>query len=134
MAVWSIVATHRICGPLFVIERYLRELTRGQLPKLRPLRRKDEFNQLYSVFAEMFESLRAKRRADIAVLTEALETAQSVAGGDGQTREDALESLTSQIESLRRVAAEVFTDEPASEPNTADHTPESVAHVPVGVP
>lgn len=133
MAVWSFVATHRICGPLFVIERYLRELTRGQLPKLRALRRKDEFNQLYSAFAEVVESLRARRRADIAALTEALETAQSVTGRDGQTREDALESLTSQIESLRRVAAEAFTDEPAGEPNTTDHMPKPATHVAVGV-
>src|SRR3990172_9454749 len=38
---WMVLVTHRVCGPLFVLERHFRQLAAGRLPSLRPLRRKD---------------------------------------------------------------------------------------------
>ena len=46
---WSITVTHRICGPMFVMERYLREMAAGRFPKKRPLRQKDAFKEFYDV-------------------------------------------------------------------------------------
>ena len=133
MAGWSIVVTHRICGPLFVIERYLHELTRGQLPKLRPLRRKDEFNRLYSVFAEMVESLKARKRADVGALTEAFDRAKSAIGRDQKQCNSALLSLARQIESLRDTAAEALGDEPTIDTGSAPETEPIRERIPVGV-
>ena len=50
LGVWSFIVSHRICGPLFVIERFIGELASGRFPKLRPLRQKDEFKSFYASF------------------------------------------------------------------------------------
>jgi HAMP domain-containing protein len=133
VAVWSFVATHRICGPLFVMERYLRELTRGQLPELRPLRRKDEFNQLYSVFAEMVESLKARKRADVGALTEAFDRAKSAVGRSEKECNSTLLSLARQIESLRDAAAEALGDEPVVDTSSPPEAQPIHEREPVGI-
>src|SRR5262245_38755540 len=43
VGLWSILMTHRVCGPMYVMKRYLLELAGGRLPSLRPLRKRDEF-------------------------------------------------------------------------------------------
>ncbi|HEY3242328.1 MAG TPA: hypothetical protein VGM03_03170 [Phycisphaerae bacterium] len=69
---WSFLLTHRICGPLFVISGYLRELRAGRYPACRPLRKNDEFKELYRQFVETVEALRARRQADLATFEQML--------------------------------------------------------------
>ena len=40
LAVWSIMVTHRICGPLYVLENCFRTLASGQFPTRRALRKR----------------------------------------------------------------------------------------------
>ncbi|MGB2988170.1 MAG: hypothetical protein WBE26_20060 [Phycisphaerae bacterium] len=134
VGLWCVIVTHRICGPLFVLERHLLELTRGRFPKLRPLRRKDEFKELYRVFSKAVDSLKTRKQTDLAALTDSLETAKSAIGSDDETRQNALESLVRQIESLRRAAAEALGDETSDAPTrpatASQPTPRTAVTVP----
>ncbi len=69
MFVVGIFATHRIIGPIYVVDRYIQRIKNGQPVHPRPLRRGDEFQQLYNHVNEMATSLRNERLRD----TEALE-------------------------------------------------------------
>ena len=108
----SFLLTHRICGPLFVMEGYLAELAKGRFPEIRPLRRKDEFKELHAAFARVVDAWKARRRADLAVLTQAVRTARSAASGGEGDAGKALESLVAQIEDLRAVVTESLGEAP----------------------
>ena len=102
---WWLVITHRISGPLFVIGRWLAELGGGRFPNLRPLRRKDEFKGFYAIFRNTVESLKAKKQAELAAFSEALQEVQSAADEDEDTLRTVLHSLETHLEAWRRDAA-----------------------------
>jgi len=52
--------THRIAGPISVIDRYLEDLMKGTTPDIRPLRKSDELKDFYQRFTAFIESLRRK--------------------------------------------------------------------------
>lgn len=133
VAIWSLIATHRMCGPLFVLERYLTELAEGRLPTLRPLRRKDEFKDLYRGFSRAIETLKARKQADLTVLAEALGSAKSALKGDDESRRRELESLVLHMEKMHKAVAEDLGGEangelepPATRVRSATGTPVTV--------
>ncbi len=133
VAVWCIGATHRICGPLLVIEQGFREMMKGGFPKLRPLRRNDEFNEFYSVFMQMVDSVKARRQKDLDALDDALETARAALDEIGGSSKDVLKSVAQKIQSLRDAAAEAVGDELVASPCACTGRCESRQHEPVGV-
>lgn len=58
----SILRTHHIVGPLYVLSRAMRELGQGQCPSLRALRRGDEFGRLIDDFSAMVRDLRERNQ------------------------------------------------------------------------
>jgi methyl-accepting chemotaxis protein len=72
----GILATHRIVGPLYVMDRYIRRIKDGRAVHARPLRRGDEFQNLYNHINEMAESLRADRLAEVEALQRVLDRAE----------------------------------------------------------
>lgn len=106
VGLWAVVVTHRICGPLFVVERYVAQLAEGRIPEPRALRRKDEFKCFYATFARAMESMRERKREECAVLTEVLTTARSALDADDYARKDALRSIAAHIQALRDAASE----------------------------
>jgi len=110
VGVWCVVVTHRVCGPLYVLDRYLAQLAQGRIPKLRPMRRKDEFKELYSTFSKAIESLTAGKQAEILELTEAIRTAESAMDADDNGRKRAFKSLKGQLETMRRRASDALGD------------------------
>ena len=52
--------THRISGPLNVIEQHIDDLLKGEKPELRDLRKKDEFKDFYDKFRTMAGRIREK--------------------------------------------------------------------------
>ncbi len=94
---WSIIITHRIGGPLYVIEGYLAELTAGRFPRMRTLRKRDELKELHEAFGKAVEAMKARRQSDLATLTEALHTATSAVNADEEAREGALLSISAQL-------------------------------------
>ena len=134
MGLWSVIVTHRVVGPLFVVDRYLGELAAGRIPKLRPLRSKDEFKALYATFSRAVESLRAGKLAEQGAMMKALNAAREAENGDDRARKEALRSVADCLEELYNASAKACGGEldlvPAarSEPSTsAEKTPVAVA-------
>lgn len=49
--------SHKISGPVYVIRRYLHAIRNGEQPEFRPLRKRDEFKELYQEFRDTVEFL-----------------------------------------------------------------------------
>jgi len=71
---WGVVVTHRIAGPLFIIDRYLGALRSGFYPDMRPLRRSDELRQFFDSFSSTVDLLRERESEDIEAIAAALGT------------------------------------------------------------
>jgi hypothetical protein len=122
VGLWCIIATHRVCGPIYVMEGFLRQVAAGHLPPLRPLRRKDELQDFYKVFCDAIQSLQATRQQELATLTAALRIAKQAAGADERSCREAIESVASRLETVRcRIAA------------TLGQEPEDIPAVPAGL-
>ncbi|MCZ6682549.1 MAG: hypothetical protein O7B26_05140 [Planctomycetota bacterium] len=106
LGLWAMIVTHRIYGPIFVIEGLLGVLARGRFPKRRPLRRKDEFKGFYDAFWRSVESMKALKRSELKKLTESLALAKSALDSEGSGGRDMLESLVTRLESMRAECAE----------------------------
>lgn len=52
--------SHRISGPMFLLNRYIDDMKHGNYPEIRPLRANDDFHDLFDNFREMVESLKQK--------------------------------------------------------------------------
>lgn len=94
LIVFGIIVTHRVAGPLFVMNRYLKALGEGQIPTTRPLRKKDELQEFYSNLLVVIESLRRQATADAKDLGTVVERLSPVASG-AEAREA--------IETVRRI-------------------------------
>ena len=126
---WSILMTHRICGPLFVMERLLRELAAGEVPQWRALRKRDELKGLNETLRTVVESVKTRREAELANLTKAVELARSGAAADDQACRDALQQVQSVVQTLREdVARQLAAVEPAR------HTAPGAASADQGAP
>lgn len=111
VGLWSILLTHRICGPLMVMRRFLIELKDGHLPKsVRPLRRRDEFKEIYGLFSEAIKTLRAEANQQVGALADAIREARAAKELDGDARDTALESLATELEALQQKAADSLGD------------------------
>lgn len=92
VCVWSILMTHRVCGPLKLLQGYFSELGNGHLPTVRPLRKKDEFQELLGAFSTAIESLKDQKREELAAYEMVFDAAKAAAGND--------DSLTMNTESV----------------------------------
>src|SRR5260370_10710988 len=63
LVVFGIIVTHRVAGPLFVMNGYLKTLGEGQIPTTRPLRKKDELQDFYSSLLAVIEFVRRRTTA-----------------------------------------------------------------------
>ncbi|MBI1825180.1 MAG: hypothetical protein HY287_17495 [Planctomycetes bacterium] len=98
---WSLWMTRRLCGPAFVMERYLNELKTGRIPQTRSLRKNDEFQQLFMALNEAFDSLRSRANTNLAVISEILESIRMNAAVDGAAARENLAAVTPKLEMLR---------------------------------
>ena len=68
LGIWSIFITHRIVGPIYIINRYINSITDGILPAPRPLRKKDEFKNFFADFNNMVNKLKDMEESDLDTL------------------------------------------------------------------
>jgi len=101
VGLFTALATHRICGPLYVMEGFLKHLKEGRYPKQRPLRKRDEFKEFYENFWDTVNTLRLRTRSQVATLNETLDIARSVKDASIDARLAALKDLAARIEALR---------------------------------
>ncbi len=113
---WSIFITHRVAGPVFVLERYFREIIAGRLPHVRALRKKDEFKELHDTFNRAVTVIKGRYRAEHTALTETLEIARSSIAGDTDKQRDALTEIAGRIEGIRVQAARLLGERPDNVP------------------
>ena len=73
LALFGVLITLRVAGPLYIIGRYVKALGDGQFPELRPLRRRDELKDFFASFRDAVEQMRARDTADLASLDQALD-------------------------------------------------------------
>lgn len=87
----GLVATHRIAGPIFVMNRYLGVLASGRIPAMRPLRKNDEMKGLYGNLQVFVQLLAQREKNEAERLKHALDTLKPAAS----TREaqECLETL-----------------------------------------
>jgi len=125
LGLWCVLFTHRICGPLYVLDGYLKQLCEGKLPYPRALRKKDEFKDLYATFTKLVDQMRNEKTREFQAMNQAIQTAQRAAGQDLNACQKALKDMTGQLEPLRRQLADALgTDTPAP-PNAISSTAES---------
>lgn len=72
LALLAVFVTHRMVGPIFVMGRYVRELGEGKLPKVRKLRKGDEFRELVDTMSETVKMLEANVRREVASMEHVL--------------------------------------------------------------
>ncbi|MCG8403862.1 MAG: hypothetical protein MI923_01560 [Phycisphaerales bacterium] len=127
--VWTIVFTHRLSGPIFVMENLLRQVTEGRFPKRRELRKKDEFKELYAELWRAIDAIDASRRSEYAKLTEALKLAQSGAGSADQTLKKVAEQIEAMCKETALALGEEFTGTPTNQGagQKKGSTPEAVS-------
>jgi hypothetical protein len=65
---WGILVTHRIAGPLFIIDRYLGALRSGIYPDMRPLRRHDELQHFFESFSSTVDALRDRDQKELEII------------------------------------------------------------------
>ena len=115
VGLWSVLMTHRICGPMFVMKRYLNEIAQGRIPSLRPLRKRDEFKDLYEAFDQAISVLRAGKQRELIQLSTALEAARECQNAEPGRAAEKLAAIVERIEALRAKAQESLTEYKASE-------------------
>jgi len=64
----GIYTTHKICGPIYVLERSLKKVTRGLHSEKMALRKSDDFQSLPIAFNKMTQKLQTKTQEDIIFL------------------------------------------------------------------
>ncbi len=127
VGLWSIIVTHRMVGPLYVMSRFMLELKEGRLPKMRALRQKDEFKEFYEVFVGAVDNLRVMKQRQLGVLTEAMTTIHSMERAEGDERSRAVQSLSGQLREMREELARALGEDPdtgSTEPPSGVEAPE----------
>ena len=94
-----IVATHRVAGPVVVMQKHLGSLLSGHYPKFRPLREHDELKDFFEQFRRLIEEQRAKDDEESQILERLSAT---VADWRPGSKEQVLASLRALITAKRR--------------------------------
>jgi hypothetical protein len=65
LAVMSVVVTHHMAGPIFVVQRHIREMGEGRLPRVRALRKGDEFVELLDTLSTAVQAIAERTRLEV---------------------------------------------------------------------
>lgn len=117
VAGFTIVLTHKVAGPLYVIQRTVERLAAGDLTPLRPMRKGDQLVEFHQAFASLVLALRRRAEADDQALHQAEKAlrAAEAAGDDEEERAEALATLGQTLAGLRR-QKQAALDPKASQP------------------
>lgn len=72
LALFGLLITHRVAGPVYVMSHYIEVLTRGRYPMMRSLRRSDELREFFERFQSAIEALRTREAEEAGKLDEVL--------------------------------------------------------------
>lgn len=77
LGVMGLLITHRVCGPIFVLQRHMETISNGSYPTMRPQRAGDEFRDAFSSFARMIDTLRKRDDDEVRRLKTVLDAAKN---------------------------------------------------------
>ena len=103
LALFGLLLTHRVAGPIHVMSLYIATLAAGRYPRMRPLRKKDELRGFFDRFSEAVDRIREREAEEARLLLEVVETLEPLA-----TTQDAQAALSilSSIRARKRQATE----------------------------
>jgi len=102
VGLWSMLLTHRICGPLYVMKRFLDQLAAGQLPATRPLRRGDEFQDLYASLLQATEAVAGKQFRTTRHVSSAIDLLREVQGRSAGADKLTLQAIVEQLQKTQK--------------------------------
>lgn len=91
----GLVLTHRVAGPVHVMNVYLASIAAGRFPRLRPLRNGDELREFFETLSYTVDRLREREAEEARLLSEVIQRLEPLA-----TSEDAQAALR-QLGSMR---------------------------------
>ena len=97
VGLFGLVFTHRVAGPVYVMNLYVEALAAGHYPRLRPLRKYDELKKFFDRFSHAVERIRAREAEEAQALSHAMAAFQPLA-----TTEEARAALKALEELLSR--------------------------------
>jgi flagellar biosynthesis/type III secretory pathway chaperone len=96
----TVVATHRVAGPIAVMQKHMAALAAGRYPALRPLREHDELKDFFAQLRKLVERLRAKDLEEGRILQQVVEALSPMVGG--MKAHQALASLKTLIDAKQQ--------------------------------
>jgi hypothetical protein len=69
MALYAIVMTHRVAGPLFKIANYLKRMTDNRFGEIYDLRKGDELQEFFATFKQAYNAVKSRTQEDLQALT-----------------------------------------------------------------
>jgi nitrogen fixation/metabolism regulation signal transduction histidine kinase len=82
IGILGIYFTHKVVGPIYKMKMLLRQVGEGKLNFYGKLRKGDELQDFFEVFAAMVEKLKERQRHEVAVLEDAIEAAKAQGASD----------------------------------------------------
>ncbi len=77
LGVMGLLITHRVCGPIFVVQKHLATILDGAYPNVRSLRAGDEFKDMFQNFSDVVDLLRKRDQEEHDRLKSVLASAQA---------------------------------------------------------
>jgi hypothetical protein len=114
----TVVATHRVAGPIAVMHKHLSSLLSGRYPAMRPLRQHDELKEFFADLKKLVDLLRDKDAEESKLLQQAIDNLSSSVGG--LKAQEALASLKALGESKKKMVESSAESEVAHLPKTDD--------------
>ena len=105
--IWGILLTHRVAGPMYVFSRYLGELAGGKWPNVRPLRKRDEFKDVFNRLNELIASIQDNTQAQNTKLSSIIDRLNNeVALGGGNKVERICNELSDELQNMIDINSE----------------------------
>jgi methyl-accepting chemotaxis protein len=92
----GVLLTHRVAGPILVLNRYTRALGDGTFPKIRALRKGDELQAYFETFREAVDKLRQRQVKDLDALDTAVAQLGKAQGAETNEARETLAALAKQ--------------------------------------
>jgi hypothetical protein len=75
----GLVLTHRVAGPVHVMNLYLASIAAGRYPRLRPLRSGDELREFFESLSYTVDRLREREAEEARLITEVIDALEPLA-------------------------------------------------------
>jgi hypothetical protein len=79
LALFGLLLTHRVAGPIHVMSLYISTLAAGRYPRMRPLRKKDELRGFFDRLSDAVDRIREREAEEVRLLSEVITALEPLA-------------------------------------------------------